>query len=131
MRFEYHEDGTQPLDCHSVFVFGSNRAGRHGAGAAKAAKLLFGAKAGVGEGACGRSYAIPTKDENIVTLPLDEVKEGIQRFLAYARERENVRFWVTRIGCGLAGYDDVTIAPLFANATKNCHMPLNWKPFLD
>jgi hypothetical protein len=111
---------------HMVFVFGSNRAGRHGAGAAKAALDKYGAVYGIGEGLRGRSYALPTKDENIRTLPLTEVVAHVETFLEFARHHSGIGFAVTRIGCGLAGFTDTQIAPLFKNAPSNCYLPEGW-----
>lgn len=109
-----------------VFVFGSNLAGRHGAGAAKFAIQHRGAIYGKGEGRQGNSYGIPTKDGNIRTLPLEEVKRGVDRFLDYARENPCVTFQVTKIGCGLAGYTEEQIAPMFKGAPDNCELPEGW-----
>ncbi len=130
MKYLYHEDGTLPSDSDSIFVFGSNLAGIHGAGAAKVAMRLFGARFGEGEGLVGRSYALPTKDENIKTLPFKRVVEAVEKFICFAEANPQMKFWVTRVGCGLAGFKDEEIAPLFVRAPKNCNMPLNWKPFL-
>src|SRR4051812_21079463 len=91
-------------DPNTVFVFGSNRAGVHGGGAAKTAKESFGAKWGEGEGLFGRSYGIPTKDDHIDSLELQEVSQHVYRFLTFARSHPELRFAVTRIGCGLAGF---------------------------
>lgn len=110
-----------------VFVFGSNLAGRHGAGAARTALQNHGAKYGQGVGRQGNSYAIPTKDENIQTLPLDRIEIFVDEFLEYARNNPDTQFAVTRIGCGLAGYKDADIAPLFANAPDNCSLPPGWR----
>lgn len=110
-----------------VFVFGSNLAGRHGAGAAKFALQHHGAIYGKGEGRQGNSYGIPTKDGNIKTLPLEEVKKGVDRFLDYAVENPHVTFQVTKIGCGLAGYTEDQIAPMFAGAPGNCEIPEGWR----
>jgi hypothetical protein len=109
-----------------IFVFGSNRAGIHGAGAALTARRKYGAQQHVGEGLRGASYAIPTKDERIKTLPLEEVKKGVERFLDFARRRSDLTFFVTRVGCGLAGYRDAEIGPLFVGAPANCELPDGW-----
>ena len=93
----------------AVFVFGSNLAGRHGAGAAKYARLAYGAIYGQGEGRQGRSYAIPTKDAQLRTLPLDDIERGIRRFVAYARDHHDEAFILTPIGCGLAGHSPADI----------------------
>lgn len=102
-----------------VFVFGSNLAGIHGAGAAREAFDLWGAKWGVGVGLQGRSYAIPTKDRDIRTMPLAEIRPHVQEFVRYAAVHSGVSFLVTAIGCGLAGYDPADIAPMFAGASEN------------
>ncbi|MBS3912738.1 MAG: hypothetical protein KGZ70_13105 [Hydrogenophaga sp.] len=110
-----------------IFVFGSNLAGRHGKGAALHARQTYGAKYGVGVGPTGRAYAIPTKDEQIRTLPLECIAPYVTDFLAYARDNPHLEFAVTRIGCGLAGYMDVQIAPMFKAAPENCHLPDGWR----
>lgn len=97
-----------------IFVFGSNLAGIHGAGAARHALEKYGAVYGEGVGRMGQSYAIPTKDENIVTLPLARIKPHVDVFVDYAKSHPNLTFHLTRIGCGIAGYDwDRDIGPLF------------------
>jgi len=110
----------------SVFVFGSNLAGRHGKGAALYARQEHGAIYGVGKGLQGNSYAIPTKDENLKTLPLSEIKQYVKEFIIFAEEHPNLTFNVTRIGCGLAGYKDENIAPMFKNSPRNCNLPEGW-----
>lgn len=114
----------------SIFVFGSNLAGRHGAGAALAARQYHGAIYGQGIGRQGNSYAIPTKDEQIRTLPIDRIKPHVDVFIEYARSNPDLSFHVTRIGCGLAGYHDLDIAPLFSGAPENCILPKKWEEIL-
>lgn len=109
----------------TIFVFGSNLAGRHGKGAALFARQKCGATYGQGEGLQGDSYAIPTKDAQLRTLPLSEVQKHVETFLDFARQF-NAIFTVTRIGCGLAGYQDADIAPMFAAAQPNCILPDGW-----
>ncbi len=109
-----------------VFVFGSNLAGRHGKGAALFARQERGAIYGVGQGRTGNAYAIPTKDTNLRTLPLSEIARYVAVFLDYARRNPDLTFEVTRIGCGLAGYTDSDIAPMFADAPENCQLPREW-----
>ena len=87
----------------SIFVFGSNLAGRHGKGAALHARQNCGAIYGQGEGLQGQSYAIPTKDARLRTLPLGIIAVHINNFILFARSRPDLEFEVTRIGCGLAG----------------------------
>lgn len=110
----------------SIFVFGSNLAGRHGKGAALYARQHHGATYGQGEGLQGDSYAIPTKDANLRTLTLPTIQQHVETFLIFARQF-NANFVVTRIGCGLAGYTDEQIAPMFASAPANCLLPDGWR----
>lgn len=124
-----HRDGTVPKN-GEIFVFGSNLAGRHGAGAALAAYNHFGAKHGKGIGLQGQSYAIPTKDEVLRTMLLMSVKHHVTTFLAYAKSHPNTQFFITRIGCGLAGFKDADIAPMFAPMLKNCNYPESWALYL-
>lgn len=112
-----------------IFVFGSNLAGRHGKGAALHARYFYGAYYGRGSGAQGQSYAIPTKDFNLRTLPLESIETYVNGFLLYARAHPELRFNVTRIGCGLAGYTDTDIAPLFKDAPENCDLPEGWRRY--
>jgi hypothetical protein len=105
-----------------IFVFGSNLAGRHGKGAALSAKLNHGAKQWQGDGIQGHSYAIPTKDRVLQTLPLYQVANHIGRFIEFAIAHPELRFRVTPVGCGLAGYRREQIRPLFE---KNGPLPPN------
>lgn len=127
-----HFDGSKPAssDTNAVWVFGSNLAGRHGAGAAKVAANDFGAQPGKGAGISGQSYAIPTKDAHLKVMPIDEVKPHIDEFIGFAQRNPQLDFFVTRIGCGLAGYSDRVIAPLFSNAPDNCSFAATWLPHL-
>lgn len=109
-----------------IFVFGSNLAGRHGKGAALDAYKRYGAVYGQGVGFQGCAYAIPTKDRSINTLPLHVIRSYVLDFLAFANEHPEMQFNVTRIGCGLAGYKDADIAPMFKGAPDNCRLPGGW-----
>lgn len=115
---------------NEVFVFGSNEAGRHGLGAAKTA-MNFGAKYGKAKGIQGNTYAIPTKDKTIKnSLTLVRIKKYVDEFIIYAKENPNKTFLVTPIGCGLAGYNEKDIAPLFKEAidVDNIYLPSGfWK----
>jgi len=115
----------------SVFVFGSNLAGRHGKGAALCAAQEHSAEYGVGEGLTGNAYAIPTKDESIKTLSLDDIEKSVKRFISFAEEHQELTFNVTRIGCGLAGYTDQDILPLFKDCPSNCTLPGIWQHMLN
>lgn len=110
-------------------VFGSNLAGLHGAGAALFAKRHFGAKQFVGEGLTGDAYALPTKDRHIETRPLLDVRDSVIDFLDTARQHPELLFKVTRVGCGLAGFVNEQIAPMFTDAPSNCGFDPEWKPF--
>lgn len=115
-----------------IFVFGSNLSGIHGTGAAQHALAFHGAKWGRGEGLQGQSYALPTKDEKIQTLPLDFIRmHSVRRFLEFAWAFQTYEFTVTAVGCGLAGYTPDQIAPMFAKAPKNCLLPKEFLQILE
>lgn len=105
-------DNIRSLEPNEIFVFGSNSEGHHGGGAAMTAMRFFGAEWGNGEGIQGQSYAIPTMEG------LEHLSEAVHRFCIYAREHQNLKFFVTRIGCGIAGYSPVQIAPMFKEAIE-------------
>lgn len=112
------------LEPDEVFVFGSNLKGMHGAGAAKEA-LKWGAEWGKGFGHYGQTYAIPTKNVKMKTLFLETIKPFVIEFIEYAKENPDLRFLVTPIGCGLAGYLPSAVAPLFKSAinVENIYLP--------
>ena len=112
-----------PTSTIPVFVFGSNLAGRHGKGAALWARRHRGAIYGQGIGRQGNAYAVPTKDHQLRVLPLHVIEAHVAAFLDYARQRPGVRFELTPIGCGLAGYRPEQIAPMFSNAPANVMLP--------
>lgn len=112
-----------------IFVFGSNLAGRHGAGAALEARRKYGAIYGCGEGLQGYSYGIPTKDRELKPRTLDEIKASVDKFIEFARDTPETIYQVTRVGCGLAGYRDDQIGPMFAEAPANCELPVNWEQY--
>lgn len=111
-----------------IFVFGSNTAGRHGKGAAKVAREKHGAVYGEGNGHHGDSYAIPTKDGKLTTLPLRAIQSYVDMFIGYAGARPDLNFMVTAIGCGLAGYEAKEIAPMFEPclALENVYLPADF-----
>jgi hypothetical protein len=112
-----------------IFVFGSNLAGRHGAGAAKYAKDHYGAVYGVGIGPSGCSYAIPTKDYVLKTLTLNAIERHIKDFIEYAEAHPDDEFLLTPIGCGLAGYRRDQIRPLIEkyNRPSNVIYTKEWE----
>lgn len=109
-----------------IFVFGSNLAGRHGAGAALHARQFYGAVYGVGQGPTGSAYAIPTKDQALKPLPLAAIQGFVDLFIEYAVAHPELKFHVTPIGTGLAGYKHEQIAPMFKKAPENCQLPMEW-----
>ena len=121
------DDNLPVPEWKPIFVFGSNLAGRHGKGAALFAKLHHGAIYGQGVGFQGNSYAIPTKDEKLRTLPLSEIETYVHLFMADAAAHPDLTFQVTKIGCGLAGYKEDDIRPMFKRAPKNCPLPDGWR----
>lgn len=100
-----------------VFVFGSNADGWHAGGAARAALERFGAVWGEGHGLHGRSYAIDTMSGLAV------IEEEVATFLEFAAEHPELRFLLTPIGTGIAGYEPEEIAPLFVGAPGNVVLP--------
>lgn len=126
----YTPDNIDELKACEIFVFGSNEAGFHGAGAARDAEELFGARMGIGRGLVGQTYAIATKDKFLYTLPLLAIDAQVKTFLMFAARYLEKTFLVTPIGCGLAGYQPSDIAPMFLNRpiTPNVILP---KSFYD
>lgn len=116
------------LSSCEVFVFGSNLAGQHGGGAARMAYEQFGAEWGVGVGPTGQCYAIPTMQGG-----LDTIRPYVEEFIEYAKAHPMNRFLVTRVGCGIAGFTDNQMAPLFGEAmfVPNITLPIEWKLIID
>ena len=108
---------------NEVFVFGSNMAGAHGGGAALLAYRKFGAIWGLGVGLQGQSYGIPTMHGGV-----DAIKPYVDEFIEFAKTRPDLTFLVTRVGCGIAGFTNEEISPLFAKAheVENIVLPSGW-----
>ena len=113
------------LAANEVFVFGSNLDGHHYGGAARIAEEKFGAIFGQGVGLQGQSYAIPTMHGGV-----DVIKPYVDEFIEFAKQHPELTFLVTRIGCGIAGFKDSEIAPLFRGAIgiENIALP---QSFID
>lgn len=113
-------DWITHLEENEIFVFGSNLKGMHGGGAARIALEKFGAVWGQGTGLQGNSYAIPTMHGGT-----DAIAPYVDEFIAFAREHKEMRFYVTRIGCGIAGFTVQEMAPLFKAALdeENVYLP--------
>lgn len=116
-------DNITGLKENEIFVFGSNLSGQHDGGAARVALKKFGAKRGQGVGLQGQSYAIPTMLGGIA-----EIKPYVGEFILFAKNHPELRFFVTRIGCGIAGFSEIEIAPLF-NKCRNIENILLPKSF--
>ena len=116
-------DYITELEPNEIFVFGSNLRGMHGGGAAYVAYRKFGAIMGQGVGLQGQSYAIPTMQGGVETI-----HPYVNEFIRFAKEHQDKVFLVTRIGCGIAGFTDEEIAPLFAeaHAVDNIILPSGW-----
>lgn len=108
------------LKDNEIFVFGSNLEGMHGGGAARAAYNKFGAIWGQGIGLQGQSYGIPTMHGGV-----KEIKPYVDEFINFAKSHPELKFLVTRIGCGIAGFSDNEMAPLFKDAIEieNIYLP--------
>lgn len=115
------------LSDNEIFVFGSNLQGHHGGGAALIAYKKFGAVWNEGVGLHGKTYAIPTMHGGV-----DDIKPYVDEFIDFAKENKQYKFLVTRIGCGIAGFKDHEIAPLFAKALEleNVYLPLSFLEYL-
>ena len=126
-RLRISPDHIENLNQDEIFVFGSNLEGHHAGGAANYAFKRFGAIWGEGDGLTGQSYAIPTMHGGI-----DAIKPYIDKFISYAKNHKGKKFLVTRIGCGIAGFYDNQMAPLFKEAIKldNVFLPRRWVEIL-
>ncbi len=125
---QFTPERIETLKPNEIFVFGSNLGGAHGGGAARTAVQKFGAIWGKGVGLQGQSYAIPTMQGGVETI-----KPYVDEFLEFAKTHSEYFFYVTRIGCGIAGFKDNEIAPLFAKACSipNVVLPKSFIKVLD
>ena len=123
-RPDYTPERIEALKADEIFVFGSNLAGMHGGGAAWFAFRKFGAVMGCGVGLRGQSYAIPTMQGGVETI-----KPYVDEFISFAKSHPELFFYVTRIGCGIAGFKDQEIAPLFKEAAgvENICLPKSFR----
>lgn len=125
----YTPDNIDSIKPNEVFVYGANEAGIHGAGAAALA-IKWGAVIGQ-YGFNGQTYGIPTKDRYIRTLPLYIIKRHAKAFICFTESRSDLIFLITKIGCGLAGYNNEQIAPMFRDRPSNCALPKEWVDILN
>ncbi len=128
MSRAYTPENISHLEPDDIFVFGSNLEGMHMGGAARVAYDKFGAKWGQGVGIQGQSYAIPTMQGGVETI-----KPYVDDFIELAREWDQNTFYVTRIGCGIAGFTDEEIAPLFDEAYDlyNVRLPKSFADIIE
>ena len=124
----YTPDFITHLNKGEIFVFGSNLKGLHGGGAARLAYERFGAIWGQGVGLQGQSYGIPTMHGGV-----DAIKPYVDEFIEFAKNHTEYTFLVTKIGCGIAGFMEEEIAPLFADAVSvdNIILPESFVMFLN
>lgn len=116
-----------------IYTFGSNLAGRHGAGSALFARNCYGAVYGVGEGLTGRSYALPTKDAQLKSLSIEQIGERVDRFFQFAKAHKEMQFMLSNFGTGLAGFDADSMLALVSRPDKpsNVHLSGLWRQMID
>lgn len=124
----YTPDFITHLNNGEIFVFGSNLKGLHGGGAARLAYERFGAIWGQGVGLQGSCYGIPTMHGGV-----DAIKLYVDEFIEFAQNHTEYTFLVTKIGCGIAGFKEEEIAPLFADAVSvdNIILPESFVMYLN
>lgn len=123
---EFHDNNITVLAPNEVLVFGSNIKGHHGGGAARQAFDDFGAKWGVGEGLEGQSYAFPTLDAYYKRVSNTRLHSSRLKLYECAERHPDKRFLLTKVGCGIASFDEEKMRKLFANAPKNIIKPYGW-----
>ena len=127
---KFHINGSSPK-IGQIFVFGSNLGGLHHGGAARAAYTQYGARMFIGVGPTGNCYAIPSVNELMNdSLSIIIITEYVKQFREYVKLRQDQVFFITAIGCGIAGYRHSDIAPLFKGFPDNCDFPEEWKDFI-
>ncbi|MGR0306682.1 A1S_2505 family phage non-structural protein [Acinetobacter beijerinckii] len=132
MAYQYHDETiVTELPEDTVFVFGSNLAGIHDSGAARVAALHFAAVKGVGRGWAGQSFAIPTLNEHIQQMPLSQIEHYVDDFKIYAKNHPKMKYFLTALGCGIAGYKVSEIAPLFKGIHSNVIFPESFRPYIE
>ena len=116
----YAPDNITSLKPDEIIVIGSNIEGLHGGGAARYAHQNFGLAWGIGEGLSGQTYALPTMEG------YESLQRAVTKFIGYAERSHDLTFLLTRIGCGIAGYTESAVSPLFASAPANVLRPAGW-----
>lgn len=132
MRYQYHDEHIiKSLPENHIFVFGSDLAGRHEEGGARIAQQHFGAVKGVSRGWMGQSFAIPTLDRSLAPLSCEEIASYIDDFKIYTQNHLSTMYFITALGCGLAGNPISRIAPLFKGISNNVILPESFQVFLE
>jgi hypothetical protein len=118
---KHHDDGTlYDLEPNEYIVVGTNYAGKHAGGAATYAHEHFGLQWGCGEGLSGQTYALPTMSG------LEDLRSAALDFMEFAKFNPDKTFYLTRVGCGIAGHTDMEVAPLFKETPNNVIKPAGW-----
>lgn len=132
MSYQYHDETiVTELPEDTVFVFGSNLAGQHDSGAARVAAQHFEAVTGVGRGWAGQTFAIPTLNEHLQQMPLSQIEHYVDDFKIYAKNHPKIKYFLTALGCGIAGYKVSEIAPLFKGIHSNVIFPESFRPYIE
>ena len=132
-KCKWHQDGTLPEEEDAIFVFGSNMLGQHVGGAARVAEEQYGAAPGFAMGAMGHSYAVATLNEWWNQVSLETVRQQVLLMLEwYEQAGSDFPLFITRVGCGIAGFSDKEIAPMFESFLdyENVSLPDTWKDIL-
>lgn len=122
----YTPENITELQSNEVFVFGSNRNGNHMGGAAAVAYTKFGAEWGIGEGLMGKSYALPTLNEGMEKVTEKELEDSFVKLLEFADQNRQMTFLVTKVGCGIAGWDVETVKKIFWQAAAKVSPDPDW-----
>ena len=114
----YTPERISVLRENEIFVFGSNLLGHHMGGAARTARRVFNAEMGVAEGLTGQAYALPTHGEDMRRVPLEALRASLARLLRFALEHPRFTFYLTEVGCGIAGWPVETVRELLWEAVR-------------
>lgn len=113
---KYTPETIMFLEPNEVFVFGSNMNGNHAGGAAFVAQERFGAEWGCSEGLRGQSYAIPTLNRNMEKVTRKQLHVSFVIFIDCVIKHPEKVFYLTKIGCGIAGWNIYEVATIFFDA---------------
>ena len=114
----YTPERISVLRENEIFVFGSNLLGHHMGGAARTARRVFNAEMGVAEGLTGQAYALPTLGEDMRRVAPEALRASLERLLRFALEHPKLTFYLTEVGCGIAGWPVETVRDLLGEAVR-------------